>query len=212
MSKTKLELAKEALKATYLKFFPNEKFAEMKTKDGNMIYVDGEAPAVGVPVMIMDAEGAKAAAPDGDLIMEDGTTISVKDGMITAVTPGEGEAAATEESKLSKLEAQIAKLEIAKEIARHKDEIEQLKAKQATLCSQEDYKKLESEFEKQKTELEFHKTFTKQVMAFMEILGEEPDTEAKAAPAKDGFKKVAKTVDIKKEISAFRASLQENAR
>jgi hypothetical protein len=137
--------------------------------------------------MIADEAGQTAAAPDGDIVMEDGSTITIKDGMITAIVPADGEAVEEEkeETKLSKLEAQIAKLEIAKEIARHKDEIEQLKAKQSSLCSQEDLNKVV-------TELAAQREFNKELFAFVEKISELPSGESKVIEKKDGFKEVKK--------------------
>lgn len=201
-----LEEAKVKLKETYQKFFGGEtpvaaKFAEMKTKDGNIIMVDGDSAAVGVAVMIADETGQTMPAPDGDITLEDGTIISVKDGMITEVKPAAMEEE-TEETKLSKLEAQIAKLEISKKIATLKDEIDALKAEKAALSEQT--KKATEALEKQEA-------FTKELFAIVEKLADMPSAESKQVK-KDGFAKTGeiKTLrDIRLAVEDFKKSTKE---
>lgn len=55
----------------------------MTAKDGS-VYKTPEAPAAGVEIMQVTTDG-ESPAPDGDIEMEDGQIISVKDGKITEV-------------------------------------------------------------------------------------------------------------------------------
>lgn len=57
--------------------------------DGTIIQIAGGLTA-GNAVMIVGADGAPSAAPAGDYTLEDGTVITVDNGMIGAVTPGVG--------------------------------------------------------------------------------------------------------------------------
>lgn len=74
------------------------KFAmEGTLPDGTKVMIDGESINVGVPVMVMDAEGNTAPIADGEyeVIMEEKYMIVTVGGLITEVK-GEGEAVAPE--------------------------------------------------------------------------------------------------------------------
>lgn len=58
---------------------------EMKQKDGTVLKIEGEMKE-GAKVMQVDAANGEVPATDGDHELEDGTIISVKDGMIAGVT------------------------------------------------------------------------------------------------------------------------------
>jgi len=76
----------------------SHKFAmEGTLPDGTKVMIDGESINVGVPVMVMDAEGNTAPIADGEyeVIMEEKYMIVTVGGLITEVK-GEGEAVAPE--------------------------------------------------------------------------------------------------------------------
>lgn len=75
-----------------------QKFAmEGTLPDGTKVMIDGESINVGVPVMVMDAEGNTAPIADGEyeVVMEEKYMIVTVGGLITEVK-GEGEAVAPE--------------------------------------------------------------------------------------------------------------------
>lgn len=75
------------------------KFAmEGTLPDGTKVMIDGESINVGVPVMVMDAEGNTAPIADGEyeVIMEEKYMIVTVGGLITEVKGEEGEAVAPE--------------------------------------------------------------------------------------------------------------------
>lgn len=76
----------------------SHKFAmEGTLPDGTKVMIDGDAINVGVPVMVMDADGNTAPIADGEyeVIMEEKYMIVTVGGLITEVK-GEGEAVAPE--------------------------------------------------------------------------------------------------------------------
>lgn len=61
-------------------------FADVKTKDGANISYDGDMPMEGMPIYVIPSDGSEPVPPaDGVLLIEDGTEIEVKGGVITAV-------------------------------------------------------------------------------------------------------------------------------
>ena len=81
-----------------------------KTADGMDISIDGDF-AIGTPVSVLKADGTKEPAMDGDLVMEDGTIITVKDGKIEAIieapeSPVEDAAPVEEEEMTAQFDAQ----------------------------------------------------------------------------------------------------------
>lgn len=63
-----------------------QKFADVMSADGKKFYVEGEI-AVGAAILFIDENLDKTPAPDGDIVLEDESTITVKDGKIEAITP-----------------------------------------------------------------------------------------------------------------------------
>jgi hypothetical protein len=197
------------LKETYHKFFGEEtpqKFAEVKTADGNTLFIDGESAAAGVPVMITDAEGAKSPAPDGEYKLEDGTVIAVKEGMITAVGKVEDTEEDMDETKLSKLEKAIKKLDIQKQVEEHKSAIAELKESQKSLkMSEEKEAEYAAKFEAQAKDIADIKDVNKQLFALVEKVLELPSEESRSNKKKDGF---AKQSSVKEQLNAYRMDLR----
>lgn len=65
-----------------------QKFADVSAKDGSSYFVEGEI-AIDSAIFTYDENRDKQPAADGDIILEDESTITVKDGKITAITPKE---------------------------------------------------------------------------------------------------------------------------
>lgn len=82
---------KERFKKAYQAFTEaTRKFKDIKLQDGTVLRIDGEEPAQGAPVFVIDENG-ETPAPNGEHIMEDGSMIVVADGVIAEVKPKEEE-------------------------------------------------------------------------------------------------------------------------
>lgn len=131
-------------------------------EDGSSIYTDSDAWAVGVRVMIKDAEGNDAPLVDGEYKLADGSSIIVAEGVIAEIKPMEEEpkveveveAEATEVVEQStEMNAEfeailnvVANLE--KEIATLKAEKENLSAQVTKLSAQPAVESVKTEFKK----------------------------------------------------------------
>ena len=131
-------------------------------EDGSSIYTDSDAWAVGVRVLVKDAEGNDAPLMDGEYKLADGSTIVVTEGMIAEIKPMEEEpkveveveAESTEVVEQStEMNAEfeailnvVANLE--KEIATLKAEKENLSAQVTKLSAQPAVESVKTEFKK----------------------------------------------------------------
>jgi hypothetical protein len=112
---------------------------DKKTQDGKTLSVEGEF-IVGAPIMEVGADGTKAPVADGSYILEDGSTVAVTGGLITALTPKVEQAAppapAQFEAQLSKQKTELEKY-IETKLAAEKDvlikKIEALEVSNKTL-------------------------------------------------------------------------------
>ena len=137
-------------------------------EDGSSIYTDSDAWAVGVRVMIKDAEGNDAPLVDGEYKLADGSLIVVSEGVIAEIKPMEEEpkveveveAEATEVIEQStEMNAEfeailnvVANLE--KEIATLKAEKENLSAQVTKLSAQPAIESVKTEFKKAPKQVE----------------------------------------------------------
>src|SRR3990172_13153001 len=81
----------EGLKFLKEGIFNVQKFVDAKLNDGvTIIRYEGDKLDIGVPVLAVTEQGA-IAIPDGDYTLEDGTAFSIAGGIVSAVTPVEGE-------------------------------------------------------------------------------------------------------------------------
>jgi cell division protein FtsB len=131
-------------------------------EDGSSIYTDSDAWAVGVRVLVKDAEGNDAPLMDGEYKLADGSTIVVTEGVIAEIKPMEEEpkveveveAESTEVVEQStEMNAEfeailnvVANLE--KEIATLKAEKENLSAQVTKLSAQPAVESVKTEFKK----------------------------------------------------------------
>lgn len=137
-------------------------------EDGSSIYTDSDAWAVGVRVMVKDAEGNDAPLVDGEYKLADGSSIVVAEGVIAEIKPMEEEpkveveveAEATEVVEQStEMNAEfeailnvVANLE--KEIATLKAEKENLSAQVTKLSAQPAVDSVKAEFKKAQKQVE----------------------------------------------------------
>ncbi len=155
--------------------FKSEKFAEAKLKDGRMVSYDGETPATGMLINVSDEAGNYTPAPDGEYEMEDGSILSVKDGMIVDIKAG-GE----DEQEMSSIDKKIASLEIDKKIGSLKDEIASLKEQRSSMAKEiGDFKKQIADLSK----------YTKELFELTEAIADLPADESATGKKPDGFKK-----------------------
>lgn len=81
----------------YNKMNKQFKLADVKTITGDMLFIDGDI-ALGTSVFLITPTGDKVIPQDGDIELEDGTTISITNGVIDEVSaPGEEITDVTEE-------------------------------------------------------------------------------------------------------------------
>lgn len=189
-----------------------ENFKDMKLNDGvTIISIDGEELTVGTPVYVMTPEG-RVPAPDGDVILEDGTQLSIMQGLIAEVaTPEaeapEGEVAAEPATVPPTAEAQPAAMEtkpkrvIKSQVEEHvfnahKEEVD---AKVAELKAE--LESIKAEFETFKADFQKSVSFNKEVFSVVEQIAEQPSatpTEAKSEP-----------FNVKKFKAAFKEDLKQ---
>jgi len=98
------------------------KMAEIKLVDGNVVSVEGEF-VVGAKIYLVTPEGL-VAAPNGEHTAEDGTVVTVMDGVITEIEAKEEapevETATEQMGEVDKLKTEMS--EMAKELASLKSE------------------------------------------------------------------------------------------
>lgn len=85
--------------------------AEIKTADGVVLYTTADGFVEKAEVFVVDADGNQTPATDGDIVLENGATITVKDGIITAVV----EPAAASEDKPKDTPEETTKMAITPE-------------------------------------------------------------------------------------------------
>lgn len=139
------------------------KLAEVKLKDGSVIVIEGEAPAVGAMVSVVTVDGS-VPAPDRDYEAEDGTIVVVKDGKVAeikeAVAMAGDPAPADGGDKVAELEKRISDLEASM--------LEKIKAIEDKMGA---FSKQESEL---KTELEAQKKIAVETFSIVEKIAESP--------------------------------------
>ncbi len=64
---------------------------QVKTKDGVVLYSPADAIAENVEIYIVSETGEQSQVTDGDYILDDGSTITVKDGKITTIVAAESQ-------------------------------------------------------------------------------------------------------------------------
>lgn len=136
-------------------------------EDGSSIYTDSDAWAVGVRVMIKDAEGNDAPLVDGEYKLADGSSIVVTEGVIAEIKPMEEEPVEVEvEAEATEVVEQSTEMNaefeailnvvanLEKEIATLKAEKENLSAQVTKLSAQPAVDSVKAEFKKAQKQVE----------------------------------------------------------
>lgn len=99
------------------------KMASAMLENGQEIQTSAEAFAEGVDVFVVNDEGEQIPLPDGDYILEDGTTFTVAEGVIAAMGAAE-EAPVEEAAKEEEMSAEEVTEEPAVEAALSREEVQ----------------------------------------------------------------------------------------
>ena len=149
---------------------------EVKAKDGSILSYEGDTPAAGAAITLKNDKGEMIPVPDGNVELEDGTILAVKDGKIADVKPAEKK---KDEPPAFDAKEEMKRLKTASEAA-----ITELKTQ---------YKKdlidLQATIKKQSMEQEKQATIVKEVFSIIEKLAALPS--APPAPKKDGFNRTS---------------------
>jgi regulator of replication initiation timing len=188
-----------------------QKFAEVKLKDGTIMRYEGDTPMVGMPVMVVTAEG-ELPAPDGKYEMEDGSLLDVQGGIVAAIEPKAAEApaaapapAAGEKMVGEDSRPRPTKVVTTKEtVFASQEEIDSIKAEFAKR-----FEALEASITESKKENEVLKTENielkkqnEEVKELVKQISDEPSVKP-LEPAKDKFNKVAWIKEQKKGFKSL---------
>lgn len=185
------------------------KFKDMKLQDGTtIISIDGEELAIGVPVYVMTPEG-RLPAPDGDLVLEDGTQLTVKDGLVAEVgTPEaevpEGEVAAEPATvppaaeDMSTKPKRVIKSQVEEHVFNAFKEEAETKANELKA----ELEAIKAEFEALKEKFNKSLEFNKEVFSVVEKMSEQPSAQATEAKPKPFSVKDAKMA-FKEDLKQF---------
>lgn len=185
------------------------KFKDMKLQDGTtIISIDGEELAIGVPVYVMTPEG-RLPAPDGDLVLEDGTQLTVKDGLVAEVgTPEaevpEGEVAAEPATvppaaeDMSTKPKRVIKSQVEEHVFNAFKEESETKANELKA----ELEAIKADFEALKEKFNKSLEFNKEVFSVVEKMSEQPSAQATEAKPKPFSVKDAKMA-FKEDLKQF---------
>lgn len=185
------------------------KFKDMKLQDGTtIISIDGEELAIGVPVYVMTPEG-RLPAPDGELTLEDGTMLTVKDGLVAEVgTPEaevpEGEVAAEPATvppaaeDMSTKPKRVIKSQVEEHVFNAFKEEAETKANELKA----ELEAIKTEFEALKEKFNKSLEFNKEVFSVVEKMSEQPSAQATEAKPKPFSVKDAKMA-FKEDLKQF---------
>lgn len=182
---------------------PEQKFVDYKLQTGEIISVSGETLAENATVQIIDTDGNKLPMPTGSYVLEDGTMISVTDGVISKVEKGEApkeEVAPEEEmadaSTETQREAKRVIESVVKESVYSKEEIDE-KLNVLNSQNEEKFSKVVAENETLKADFAKQVELNNQVIGLLEKFAQLP-SEKSAVVKKDGFKKKEPSNDLEK--------------
>lgn len=185
------------------------KFKDMKLQDGTtIISIDGEELAIGVPVYVMTPEG-RLPAPDGELVLEDGTMLTVKDGLVAEVgTPEaevpEGEVAAEPATVPPAAEDMSTKPKrvIKSQVEEHVFNAFKEESEANVLKLKAELAELKAAFEAQTEKFNKSLEFNKEVFSVVEKMSEQPSAQATEAKPKPFSVKDAKMA-FKEDLKQF---------
>lgn len=185
------------------------KFKDMKLQDGTtIISIDGEELAIGVPVYVMTPEG-RLPAPDGELVLEDGTQLTVKDGLVAEVgtpeveTP-EGEVAAEPATVPPAAEDMSTKPKrvIKSQVEEHVFNAFKEESEAKVLKLETELAELKAAFEAQTEKFNKSLEFNKEVFSVVEKMSEQPSAQATEAKSKPFSVKDAR-LQFKEDLKQF---------
>lgn len=190
-----------------------EKFKDMKLQDGvTIISIDGDQLTVGTPVYVVTPEG-RVPAPDGDVVLEDGTQLSIMQGLVAEVSSPEEAAPEGEVSGMPPTvppsgDAQPAAME-TKPKRVIKSQVEEHVFNAFKEESENKVNELKAELEAVKNELESFKAefkksleFNKEVFSVVNQIAEQPAAEATEAK-KNPFSVKEWRAEFKQDLKNF---------
>lgn len=205
-----VEGVKEMLSKLKEKFFTETelKFTDAKLKDGTIVSWDGDNLEAGVPLFVIDESGQRLPAPDMEYVLEDGTAITVMNGVVSEIKPN---AAPSEEPKATEEMAEPNATAAPAPAPVDVKSIVESVIKETRFVN-EDYEGKFVAIEKENTELKDKVNqlteMLKETFAVVEKIASQPSEAPK--PKRDGFM-VSKTLsEREKEIEEFRKNYLTN--
>lgn len=109
----KKEIVENIKKLIFNKEEKEEKleFVNAKLEDGTIVMADGEEFEVGGEIYVVDEEGNKELAPDGEHVLEDGSIVKTEEGKILEILEAESDL----EEKEEEMESEESETELEKE-------------------------------------------------------------------------------------------------
>ena len=202
-------MTKDELKALVKQHFnlveKTEKFDSATLEDGTKVTNDiDDKFAIGQDLFVIDGEGQKVAAPEGDHVTESGIVLTVDaEGKIADIkypdVAGEGEGLADEEEKKEmEVEEDLAKFEKEEEAMEEEDKPED---KMMVEPSLEDIVEVISEVVEEK--MAEHKEDMKKKFEEIEIKVEEIKEKMSAFAAEPADEKTVPSAKFSKQVSAY---------
>lgn len=192
----------EALKLLK-QLFTKQTFADAKLMDGTIVSAESFEP--GQPLFIVDEAGERIPAPEGEHIMEDGTKVMVKEGVIESIVEKEeidifeiGEDSPVEEEMAIEIEVEP----YVEEVPEKEDEIAMLR----TMCEEmaSKIKIMEEEMGKMKmANEESTKTIADAVVELSENFSKIPAAEKLEVNPQDFSSKFSKITKKEKKQSVI---------
>lgn len=195
----------ELVKILKEKFYKKEVFKDAKLADGTIVRYDGETPAIQTQLNVIATDGSVLPAPDGEYQLEDGTVLSVVNGLIQDVKPAEQASEAPNEEVMQDESAPMTE-QAAKRIIESivKESVFALDEKLESIKNEyaEKFEALKKENEElSKKNLE-NESLLKETFSLVEKIASLPSEESKHEK-KDGFKKKQNT-DTLSDINEWR--------
>ncbi len=166
---------------------------DVRTTEGMILRYDAETPTIGLDIFVVKDTGQEPA-PDGEFILEDGTTITVQSGKITNVSEKPAEEAAKEgdEEKMAKVKELIGQLkELGVTVETMKTENEEIKKENKEI----------------KKEHEVNKEIMKRMFKIVETLADLPADKSNATKAT--FDSDDEPVDIVADLAEYHADIKK---
>lgn len=170
----------------------NETFVDAKLMDGTIVRY--EKLEVGMPLMVIDEAGNELPAPNGEHQLEDGTMVTIEEGIITEI--------ATKEEEMPEEEMPLEQPMAAVETIT-KEEFETLKAEVETLKTKfEEFTKTNDTITAENTAM---RAIVKETFSIVEALAKVPSTNPVEVKNNNPFKKsVSREQEIENLINKFK--------